>query len=182
MISGVNYEGDTMHFLDIILGVVLLLFFFGGIKKGFVSIVTGFVCLIATFILIRNFGVSTKIYLINQFEFSELLATILSYVLIIVLVTIIGKLIVLMMKKILSFLNLSGLDRLLGGIFNIINYGILLAIILMLLEISPFAQQVDGLTNKSIITKYVKAITSDLKMKYPQLNEKTEELQKKISQ
>ncbi|MBT7470255.1 MAG: hypothetical protein HN692_07625, partial [Candidatus Cloacimonetes bacterium] len=67
-------------------------------------------------------------------------------------------------------------------IFNIINYGILLAIILMLLEISPFAQQVDGLTNKSIITKYVKAITSDLKMKYPQLNEKTEELQKKISQ
>jgi len=86
------------------------------------------------------------------------------------------------MKKILSFLNLSGLDRLLGGIFNIINYGILLAIILMLLEISPFAQQVDGLTNKSIITKYVKAITSDLKMKYPQLNEKTEELQKKISQ
>lgn len=86
------------------------------------------------------------------------------------------------MKKIVSFLNLSGLDRLLGGVFGVINFGVLLAIILMLLEISPFAQQIDDLANKSIITKYVKTITSDLKIKYPQLNEKTEELQKKISQ
>ena len=182
MIFGVNHEGGAMYFLDIILGVILLLFFLGGIKKGFVSIVTGFICLIATFILIRNFGGSTKIYLISQFEFSELLATILSYVLIIILVIIVGKLIVVIMKKIVSFLNLSGLDRLLGGVFGVINFGVLLAIILMLLEISPFAQQIDDLANKSIITKYVKTITSDLKIKYPQLNEKTEELQKKISQ
>ena len=86
------------------------------------------------------------------------------------------------MKKIINFLNLSSLDRLLGGIFGIINFGVLLAIILMLLEISPFAPQVDELTNKSVITKHVKMITSDLRIKYPQLNEKKEELQKKISQ
>lgn len=160
-----------MHLLDIIIGIFLLAFVYNGLRKGFIKSVLGLLGLIVIIILIIKIGNPVKIMLIRELGIQEILAVILSYILIIFFITIVIKIIGWMLSKIINVLNASCLDRLLGMVFGLLNGVLIIAIILVLLDITPLRKSVRQFTNDSISVQYIRKFTLIVDRNFPEVKE-----------
>ncbi len=168
-----------MHILDIILGVFLLLLALWGIKKGFVATIIQLVGLIMAFLIISKMGHFVKDWLIIQFELPELIAVIASYILIFIVIMLLIRLIIFFMHRFVELLHLKWLNRLLGGLLSIINGLLVISILTIILNISPFKEEIDKATKESRIMGVVHYITGIVE---PQLVKYTDPLKDKIDQ
>ena len=115
-----------------------------------------------------------------RFGFSELLAIILSYILIALAIFLIAKITINILKMILEFLHLKWLDGLLGAFFGVFNGAMIIAIILLLLNLLPFEKRIRKVTASSVIIVNIQKVTDKIELKYPGLKEKVQSLGKDI--
>lgn len=160
-----------MHILDIIIGIFLLAFVINGLRKGFIKSVLGLLGLIVIIILIVKIGNPLKIILIKELGINEILAVALSYILIIFFITIIIKLIGWILSQVMNILNAGCLDRILGMIFGFLNGVLIVAIILILLDITPMRKTIREFTKDSFAVQYIRHYTSILDKNFPETDE-----------
>ncbi len=170
--------------LDIILSLFLVFFLFVGYKKGFVSSIISLLGLSAIVVLIGRFAPLAKEGLIGRFALSPFMATILSYVLIVVLILLIAKIVKIILHKIIVFLEMNWLDKLLGSIFGLLNGVLILMLIVILIDVLPFSNSVWKLTSNSKLTNSIRILTQDVEnnllKKIPQPNIDQDKVIKKI--
>lgn len=169
-----------MNILDIILGIFLVVLLFHGLKKGFVNSIIRLFSLFVIVLLIAKTGHIVKGMLIVRLGFSELLAIIFSYILIALIIIIITKLTIKILDMIIEFLHLKWLDRLLGALFGVFNGTLLIAIILLLLNLLPFEEQIHDYTSSSIIITNIRNATDKIELEYPEIKKKVQSIGKDI--
>ncbi len=148
--------------LDIILSLFLVFFLFVGYKKGFISSIISLVGLSAIVILIGRFAPLAKEGLIGRFALSPISATVLSYVLIVVLIMLIAKIIKIILHKIIIFLEMNWLDKLLGSVFGLMNGVLILMLIVITIDILPISDNIWEHTKNSKLTNSIRILTQDV--------------------
>ena len=125
-----------MNTVDIILGIILLIAFYTGIKKGlFVSLASliGLIAGVYGAIYFSHFAAS---FLSNYFNWSEqsmnLAAFAVTFLLIVLVIALAGKL----LTKIADFVALGWINKLLGGIFNVLKIAFIISVIFMFINAS----------------------------------------------
>ncbi|MDA3813398.1 MAG: CvpA family protein [Candidatus Cloacimonetes bacterium] len=171
-----------MNILDIILGIFLVVLLFHGIKKGFINSIISLFSLFIIVILIAKTGHIVKGILIVKFGFSEFIAIAVSYILIAIAIILIAKMTIKILQMIIEFLHLKWLDRLLGALFGVFNGALIIAIILLLLNLLPFNEQIRDFTSSSKITENIRKVTDKIELKYPGLKEKMQNMEKDIDE
>ncbi|MBS3737584.1 CvpA family protein [Mesohalobacter halotolerans] len=124
-----------MNLIDIIIGVILILGFYKGFKKGFVLELTALLGLIlgitGAFYLSKAHGLYIGQWLDWDDEYLRITTFLLSFIVIVIIVSLIGKLI----TKLIDFVALSFINKLLGGLFGLLKFGLLLSILLLLFNV-----------------------------------------------
>ena len=169
-----------MNILDIILSIFLVVLLFHGLKKGFINSIISLFSLFIIVILIAKTGHIIKGVLIVRFGFSELIAVICSYILITLAIILIAKITLKISQMIIEFLHLKWLDRILGAFFGVFNGALIIAILLLLLNLLPFEEQIRDFTSSSKIAVNIRYITDKIELKYPGLKEKVQDIGKDI--
>ncbi len=169
-----------MNVLDIILGVFLLILMFNGFRKGFIKSVIGLLGLVVIVFFIAKTGHLVKALLITKFEFGEILAMILSYILIAFIITIVAKIVIKILQIIIDFLRINWLNKLLGTLFGLFNGALIIAIIILLVNLSPLESTIHKGTSDSRIIATIRTITERIETDYPKIKELQKPVQEKM--
>ncbi len=124
-----------MNFLDIILGIPLIWGAYQGYRKGFIIELASLAALILGIYAAINFSYVIGDWLNNNINWDEkyinIIAFILTFVIVVILVYWIGKII----QKFIDILMLGFLNRIAGLFFGIIKAGFLLSVLLFIINI-----------------------------------------------
>lgn len=125
-----------MSAVDIILGVILIIAFYTGIKKGLFVTLASLVGLIAGVYGAIYFSHYAGAFLYGAFEWSEqttnLVAFAVTFLVIIFVVTAAGKL----LTKVADFAALGMINKLAGGVFSALKYAFIISVIFMFINAS----------------------------------------------
>ena len=123
-----------MNYLDIVLGILLILGAIQGFRKGFISEVAGLAALILGVWGAIHFSYLTSGYIKETFDYHPehigLISFLVTFVLIVILVHIIGKVV----ENILSVVALGFLNKLAGILFGAIKAALILSVLLLILD------------------------------------------------
>ncbi|WP_067142115.1 CvpA family protein [Oceanivirga salmonicida] len=160
---------------DIVFGIILIGMFFTGLKKGMVYMVFGLVKLLVA-ILITPIFVGTTYSYIKNYNLpinSNVVAYILTFVIIVVLITI-GQY---LLEKFLGVIGLGVFNKVLGGILGIAEAYILTMIIIVTsLFLKDYNVFINEQINKSQIAYYLSLYTKEANEVFPKvIKEKLDE-------
>ncbi len=123
-----------MGFLDLILGLLLLWGLFRGVKNGFLVELASIIALIAGLYGAFHFSYLAADFLHDRWQWDEkymnLLAFLITFILIVIAVNIIGKL----LTKIADIVMLGLLNKLAGGIFGAFKVAVILGAFLVFFD------------------------------------------------
>jgi membrane protein required for colicin V production len=120
-----------MNYLDIILGILLILSAFNGFSKGFVEELAGLVALILGIWAAIHFSGMMAHFLTSHLNFTfqhlSIAAFLITFILVVILVHLVGTLV----SKVIKAASLGFLNRLAGFGFGVIKGALILSIILI---------------------------------------------------
>lgn len=141
-----------MNLIDIFIGVILILGFYKGFKRGFVLELTALLGLIlgivGAFYLSQEHGLYIGQWLDWDDEYLRITTFLLSFLAILMVVSLIGKLI----TKLIDFVALSFINKLLGGFFGLLKFGLLLSILLLLFNV--INEQIEMISDETLAQSY----------------------------
>ncbi len=151
-----------MNLIDVFVGVILLLGFYSGFKKGLIVELTSFVGLIlgvlGAYYMTKHHGLYIGQWLKWEPEYIKILTFLISFILIIIIVSLIGKGI----TKLMDLVALGTINKILGGIFGLLKLALILSVLMLLFN----------LINAEV--KIVDEQTLDESLSYPILNSLSE--------
>ncbi|HKK80763.1 MAG TPA: CvpA family protein [Prolixibacteraceae bacterium] len=123
-----------MNYIDIIIIVLVIISAVKGASKGFIYEVASLIALIAGVWGAIKFSGATETFLVNRLNFTnqyiDIIAFVITFLLIIILVHFIGKAI----EKIVETISLGAINRILGLVFSVVKTAFILGVIIMVLE------------------------------------------------
>ena len=123
-----------MNFLDIILGVLLLLGLWKGLKNGLLIEIASIIALVAGIYGAIHFSYITGNYLSAKMEWNEqyisITAFIVTFIAIVLIVHLIGKL----LTKIVDIAMLGLLNKIAGGLFGVLKIAVILGAFLIFFD------------------------------------------------
>ncbi|MAM23236.1 MAG: colicin V production protein [Croceibacter sp.] len=123
-----------MNFIDIILGIFLLLGLVRGFMKGFFVELASLVALIAGIFGAIHFSYYASSFIAEHVDWEEnyinLAAFAITFIIIIVIISLAGKL----LTKLANIIALGILNKLLGGAFGVIKMAFLASVIILFFE------------------------------------------------
>jgi len=163
-----------MNTFDIIIAALLIFGFVRGLLKGLFVEVASLVALIAGIYGAIHFSYFVGNFLVNYVSWEERYITIVSFAItfaiIVLVIALLGKL----LTKIADFAALGFLNKLLGGVFGVLKFGLILSIVLLVFaklnDTIPFIS--DEQKEESILYKPVKNLAPTL---FPNFLEVVEE-------
>jgi len=125
-----------MNLIDIVLGIILLLAFYGGYKKGLFVTLASLIGIVAGVFGAIYFSGFAAGYISKSFDWNEqtvnMVAFAVTFLAIIFLVSLAGK----FLTKIADFAMLGIFNKLLGGVFNALKYAFIISVIFMFVGVS----------------------------------------------
>jgi membrane protein required for colicin V production len=125
-----------MNLVDIVLGIILLIGFYSGFKKGLFVALASLVGLIAGIYGALYFSDYAAGYISEWFNWgtrtTQLAAFALTFIAIVLVVSMAGK----FLTKIADFAMLGTINKLLGGAFNTITFALIISVIFMFVDAS----------------------------------------------
>ena len=119
-----------MNLIDIVLGVILLIAFYIGFKRGFFLALASLIGVIAGVYCAIYFSDFAAAYISRWFDWSEqtvnMVAFAITFLGVLILVSLAGK----FLTKIADFAMLGVFNKLLGGIFNVLKYAFIVSVVL----------------------------------------------------
>lgn len=149
-----------MSFLDIVLGLLLLFGLLKGLKNGLLIEIASLIALIAGLYGAIHFSYIVGDYLSGHLAWDEnymnLTAFIITFVIIIFLVSLVGRL----LTKIVDFAMLGLLNRIAGGIFGMLKVAVILGAFLIFFHHSvfKFGMITDESIGESVLYEPIKEI------------------------
>ncbi|MCB0456762.1 MAG: CvpA family protein [Flavobacteriaceae bacterium] len=120
-----------MNSTDIVLGVILLLAFYSGFKKGLFVTLASLVGLIAGVYGAVYFSDYAGAYIAQWFDWSEEITKWASFAVTFLLIVLVLHLIGKFLTKIADFAALGLLNKLLGGVFSSLQYAFILSVVFL---------------------------------------------------
>lgn len=122
----------TLNYLDLIIGLPIVLFAIGGYRKGFIKELTSLMALLLGIYFALYFSDVVAEWLIQYFDIGHryvfIVAFILTFIAVVLLVSLIGKL----LDKIASLAALGIVNKLLGLAFGVLKAGVIMSILILL--------------------------------------------------
>jgi membrane protein required for colicin V production len=164
-----------LNYIDFILFGGLAVGFILGFKDGIIRKLIGLLGVVAglfaAFWWAETLGSKLIGFFDNERNLANIIAGILIFFVVLALFSIIKR-IVHPADKINKFVN-----QLLGGIFGVFNCFLVIAIILVILELSPLKNTVVNLTENSHIVKSTRILIGELEKNYPKIEQEKEKIQ-----
>ena len=134
-----------MFWLDIIILLPLLLGLVRGLMKGLVIEITSIVAIILGIVGSRLWGAMFATWLLHQFAWPESVCVVLAYALLFLGISILLHLLAKLLTKLFKKVSLGWLNRLLGGLFGTLKWGII--VLVMVLCIHQLDKQFNFIQN-----------------------------------
>ena len=138
-----------MNTVDIILGIILLLAFYSGFKKGLFVTLASLIGLIAGVFGAIYFSGFVGGYISHWFDWSDQLTKLASFAItfsiIVIIISMAGK----FLTKIADFAALGLLNKLLGGVFSTVQYAFIISVFFMFFNSSNITGYVISEEKKS---------------------------------
>lgn len=119
-----------MNTIDIVLGLILIIAFFMGFGKGLIRALASLIGLVAAVYCAMFFSHFVEAYVMRWFGWRDLdyiASFLITFLLIMVVFSLLGR----VLTKIADFVMLGILNKIFGGIFNMLKYAFLLSVIFM---------------------------------------------------
>ena len=120
-----------MSWLDIIILLPLLIGLVRGLMKGLVIEITSIVAIILGIVGSRLWGAMFATWLLHQFAWPESVCVVLAYALLFLGISILLHLLAKLLTKLFKKVSLGWLNRLLGGLFGILKWGIIVLVMVL---------------------------------------------------
>lgn len=127
-----------METLDIIIGMILIISFLFGLSKGFLQSFLSLVGIVAAVYIAISFSPRVEVLLRERMSLSDDLISGIAFLILFILVVIVFSIAGRILTKVASFIMLGWLNRILGGIFNLIQYAFLVSVIFIFVNASEF--------------------------------------------
>jgi len=128
-----------LYWLDIFIVIVLALFLFSGIKRGFFCEIGGLVGIVVGALLAINFSDGFTRFLQSYINIASSLLFVVSIFLIFILCLLGSKFLAWGLTKVVKSTPLSSMNRLAGGIFSLLKGIVIISLVLLLvLLLKPF--------------------------------------------
>lgn len=168
-----------MNTIDIVLGLLFLLAFSIGFRKGLISTLASLIGLFFGVILALRFSSYVEEYLYRWFDWgydiTRLVAFLLTFFLVLIAFSILEKI----LTKAINFIMLGWANKIFGGVFNVIKYAFLISVVIM------YVGSTDGYTmltakqkKGSLLYKPVAAIAPAV---LPEITSSVKKLNKEIN-
>ena len=126
-----------MNTIDIVLGIILLIAFVVGFKKGLFVALAGLIGIIAGVYGAVYFSEYAAGYIAGWTDWNEqtvnLTAFAVTFLLIVLVISMAGK----ALTKIADFAALGIINKLLGGVFNVLKFAFIVSVVFMFVNASP---------------------------------------------
>ena len=123
-----------MTWLDILILLPLLIGLIRGLMKGLIVEVTSIVAIILGFWGAKWWSAAFASWLMQQFEWSETACIVVAYALLFAGIALALNLVARLLSKLFQKIQLGWLNRLLGGIFGTIKWGIVIVVLVLCLH------------------------------------------------
>ena len=120
-----------MSWLDIIILLPLLIGLVRGLMKGLVIEITSIVAIILGIVGSRLWGAMFATWLLHQFAWPESVCVVLAYALLFLGISILLHVLAKLLTKLLAKVSLGWLNRLLGGLFGTLKWGIIVLVMVL---------------------------------------------------
>lgn len=164
-----------MNTVDIVIGIILVLAFIWGFKKGLFVTLTSLIGLILGVYCAMHFSHFVGGYIARWFDWSEnttkWIAFALTFLLVVFLLNFVGK----FLTTIADFTALGLLNKLLGGVFSTLQYAFILSVVFLFFEGPNFTGFVISEEKKENSLLY-DPVSSLAPMLLPQIVQKFHEL------
>ncbi len=120
-----------MNTIDIVVGIILIIAFFIGFSKGLLRALASLVGIVVAVYCGMFFSGFVGDLLIRWFDWSadmtNIVAFAITFILVMILFSIVGRI----LTKVADFAMLGIINKLFGGIFNVLKYAFLLSVVFM---------------------------------------------------
>ena len=123
-----------MQVVDIIVGVLLLVGLFAGLKEGFVKQICALVGLVAGVLVGKALYMSIAERLQPFLHMSEHTVQIVAFVLILIVVPLVFSLVAWLISKVLKSVGLAFLNRILGAVVGVLKYALVAGLLITAIE------------------------------------------------
>lgn len=170
-----------MSWLDIIILLPLLIGLVRGLMRGLVIEIISIIAVVAGYVCSRIFGVECATWLMQQFAWPEAVCVVTAYALLFISISIALNLLAKLITKLFTKISLGWLNRIFGGIFGILKWGIIVLVLVLCIHRldNQFHFFKDELKDQSVIYMQIAPLAEDM---WEQVKEQVEEQQAQKTQ
>lgn len=125
-----------MNTIDIVLGIILIIAFFMGFRKGLLRSLASLIGLVAGVYGAMVFSEHVEVYLVRWFNWSEDLNRIAAFLILFFIIMIVFALLGRVLTKMADFMMMGLFNKIFGGLFNALKYAFLLSVVFMFVNAS----------------------------------------------
>lgn len=125
-----------MNTLDIILGIILVIAFFRGFRKGLLRSLAALVGFVAAAYCAMFLSEYVEVYLVKWFNWSEYVNQVVAFLFMFIAIMFLFALLGRVLTKAADFMMMGLFNKLLGGLFNALKAAFLLSVIFMFVNAS----------------------------------------------
>ncbi|MCD6471841.1 CvpA family protein [Candidatus Aerophobetes bacterium] len=145
-----------MNWLDVVLGIIVILFAIRGIVKGLFKEVCGLIGILVGLIVAINRYEAVGEIISSEFSFiPPKISYLISFALIFIGIALIGGVAGIILHKVSRYTIIRGIDGGGGFILGLIEGALICSVILILLNISPISERADKWMKGSTLTPYL---------------------------
>jgi len=145
-----------MNWLDVVLGIIVILFAIRGIVKGLFKEVCGLIGILVGLIVAINRYEAVGEIISSEFSFiPPKISYLISFALIFIGIALIGGVAGIILHKVSRYTIIRGIDGGGGFILGLIEGALIGSVILILLNISPISERADKWMKGSTLTPYL---------------------------
>ena len=123
-----------MNWLDVLLVLPILVGLVRGLMRGLISEIIAFVVVILGVLGSRFAAPPFSAWLLKQFAWPQGVCDVVAYVLIFLVIAIVLSILARLLTKVLRAIHLGWANRLLGGLFGMCKYGLLVLIAVFIMD------------------------------------------------
>jgi uncharacterized membrane protein required for colicin V production len=146
-----------MHYFDIIIAAVALIFFITGFKRGLIGELVRLIGVVIAFIVAISLYTQVYALLVQRLPFSRAAVTAISFIGLFFAALLVVLAAGWLLRRVVQATLFGGLDRILGGIVGVCKVVVIVWVFVMSVEASPFQR-----TRTSLAASYVYSLLKDI--------------------
>ncbi|MCG2417453.1 CvpA family protein [Aequorivita sp. F47161] len=125
-----------MNTIDIVIGIILIIAFFMGFRKGILRSLASLIGLVAGVYGAMFFSDYARVYIEKWFDWSEDLTNIASFLITFFIIMFLFALLGRILTKVADFAMMGIFNKIFGGVFNALKFAFILSVVFMFVNAS----------------------------------------------